>query len=305
VKRDRIINGFDLAVTWVVWGSSYLAVFVVVAPGGFPPMTAGAIRMAVGALVLLAFARTRGSIAIDRAAIAPVAVSGVLGWTVSIGLLLFAETRVSSGYSALVMSAAPLAIVGFEAMRARALPSSGELVGLALGSSGVVMLAWPAFDGTLDPIGVAALLLAALASAAGTLVHRHRVPHGAPLVTAGWEMAAAAIGFAIFAPFERIAEPPRLDAWVALLFLAIGASAIAYASYVRLIERAAPSIATSHAYVNPVVALALGSLFAGERPSLETIGGAALLVAGVAFVLGASQARSRPRSRVRWRRAAG
>jgi drug/metabolite transporter (DMT)-like permease len=131
------------------------------------------------------------------------------------------------------------------------------------------------------------------------------VPHGAPLVTAGWEMAAAAIGFAIFAPFERIEEPPRLDAWVALLFLAIGASAIAYASYVRLVERAAPSIATSHAYVNPVVALALGSLVAGERPSLETIGGAALLVAGVAFVLGASQARSRPRSRVRWRRAAG
>jgi drug/metabolite transporter (DMT)-like permease len=283
-----MIDWMDLAVTWVAWGTSYLAVAVVVAPGGFAPMIAGAIRMAIAAVALLGIASMRGSIALPRGAWPSVAITGLLGWTVSLGLVFFAETRVSSGYAALVMSATPVLIVGFEAIRARALPSAGELAGLGTGTLGMALLAWPALDGTIDPLGAVALFAAAAATAASMLVHRHRVPHGAPLVTAGWEMAIAAFGFGALAlVFGESLGAPRLEAWAALLYLAIAASAVAYASYIRLVERVAPSLVATHAYVNPVVAVALGSIVLGERPSLLTLAGAGLLVAGVALVLDA------------------
>lgn len=278
----------DLAVTWVAWGTSYLAVAVVVAPGGFSPMTAGAVRMAIAALALLAIAKARGSIALPRSAWSSVAITGLLGWTLSLGLVFYAETRVSSGYAALVMSTTPILIVAFDAIRARVLPRAAELAGLAVGTLGVVLLAWPALDGAIDPLGALALFVAAVATAASMLVHRHRVPHGAPLVTAGWEMAIAALGFGLLAlVFGESLGAPRFEAWAALLYLAIAASALAYASYIRLVERVAPSVVATHAYVNPVVAIALGTIVLGERPSWLTLGGAALLVASVAFVVDA------------------
>jgi drug/metabolite transporter (DMT)-like permease len=251
-------------------------------------MLAGAVRMAIAAAALLALASSRGSIALPRSAWPSVAITGLLGWTISLGLVLYAETRVSSGYAALVMSATPLLIVAFEAIRARALPRAGELAGLGAGTLGVALLAWPALDGTIDPLGAIALFGAAVATAASMLVHRHFVPHGAPLVTAGWEMAVAAGAFGVLALVSRESlGAPSLESWAALLYLAIAASALAYASYIRLVERVAPSLVATHAYVNPVVAVVLGSIVLAERPTFLTLAGAALLVAGVAFVLDA------------------
>jgi drug/metabolite transporter (DMT)-like permease len=294
---------FALWVVYIVWGSTYLAIRVVVHPSvgtGLPPLLAASARFVLAGALTLAVTVRRP---------APDGRPDPLGWpqwgacaVVGTALLLggnglvsIAERRVPSGPTAVIIASVPIwaALIAAAAARERVRLRHG--VGLALGFAGVAVLVLGSGSGRLDAFGVGLLLLGSLSWSAGSVWSRTAPMPRRPLVMTGMEMLCGGVACGIVGLANGEAGRVHLAAvpartWWALAYLVVFGSMAAYTAYVWLLANAPLPLVTTYAYVNPLVAVLLGRVLLGERFTWRTAVATVVIVVAVAMIV------SRPRT---------
>lgn len=290
----------NLAIVYLVWGSTYLAIRVAVREAsGFPPFSMGASRVLVAGLLLLGWAMlSRKRIRPTRRELLTLAGSGLLLWTAGNGLVIWAEQRIDSALAALMVGTTPIWAVLMEAALDRRRPSALLMAGLLSGLMGIGLLSAPVLRSGVqaDVLSVAALTLGAASWAAGSVLQT-RNPVDLPLRTSsGYQHLTGGLGFLVLVLLMREPLPrPQPQALVAWGYLVVFGSILAFTSYVNILRRLPMSVATSTAFVNPVIAVILGAALLHEPVTPWTVSGAALVLLAVAGVFRDRQLRRVPR----------
>ena len=214
------------------------------------------------------------------------------------GGVVWAEQRVDSGLAALLISTEPLWIVGLVWMRTgRKRLDWRVMAGLVLGFAGLVMLVRPNGSGSLDLVGAAALVIASLSWAWGSLYGQRAPQAASPLAATGMQMLAGGTWLALASLLTG--EPARFSlaavstrSFVALGYLVVFGAIVAFTAYVWLLRVASPVLVSTYAYVNPVVAVLLGWAVAGEPLTATTVTAAAVILTGVALITSAPAAKA-------------
>ena len=287
-----------LWVVYLVWGSTYLAIRVGVQPThgeGLPPLLMAGMRFTVaGVLMLALFARRPAPDgAPDPLGWKQWGAAAVIGCALLLGgngLVSIAEKRIPSGIAAVLVATVPTWAAVLGAVFRLERVTVRHAVGLALGFAGVAILVVGHGSGRIDAIGVVTVVIAALSWASGSVWALRAPTVRRPLVMTGMEMVCGGIGCAIAglargeaADFHPAAVPAR--SWVALAYLVLFGSMVAYTAYVWLLHNARLSLVTTYTYVNPLVAVALGALILGESLSLRTLLASAAIIVGVALII--------------------
>jgi drug/metabolite transporter (DMT)-like permease len=296
-----------LLIVYVVWGSTYFAIAVMIET--LPPLLAAGIRYGTaGALMLgalAAHARWRRS---DE----PVEQPSRLHWRSAfiIGALLLlggnggvvlAELFIPSGVAAVLVATVPIWLAVFDAALTRRRPSRLVIGGLVAGIIGVAVLLVPVegLDG-INPIGIGLVVMATISWAAGSLYARRAPLPRSGLMGTGMEMLAG--GIVLIAAGSLIGEIGRTDidsfslrSIVALLYLIVFGSLVAFTAYTWLLSNVAVSTVGTYAYVNPIVAVALGAVFLAEPINPRTVIATAIIIgAVVAMVSGRPRGTEEP-----------
>ena len=280
-----------LVAVWVLWGSTYLGILYAVET--IPIFMVGAVRFLLAGLVLYAWAIRRGDRR-DRPTgrhWVAAAVIGAAMLAVGNPAIAWAEQRVTTGVSSLVIATVPLWMALLDRVACGRRLGSSAVAGLVVGFAGAAVLAAPG-SARIDVAGLAVLLLASVSWAAASLYSRRAPLPRRPLVGASMEMIAA--GLLLLVVSVALREPQRIDhvsgrSLVALGYLVVFGSLVGFTAYIWLLRVAPTSLVSTYAYANPVVAVALGWLLASEPIGLRTLLAGAMIVAAVALIV-----RSRP-----------
>ncbi|MBM0276063.1 EamA family transporter [Micromonospora tarensis] len=285
-----------LIVVYLLWGSTYLAIRVAVET--LPPLLSAALRFAVAGLVLAVVLRLRrgpGSLRVDRRQLGSAALVGVLLLAGGNGLVVLAESgppgvAVPSGIAALLVATVPLLVVLLRSATGDR-PPVWTFAGVTLGFVGLVLLVLPAGDSAAVPLlGALTVVAAATSWSLGSFLSgRIRMPAD-PFVATVYEMMAGALVLAVIAAGRgELGEfhPSTVStrSWLALGYLMVAGSLVAFTAYVWLLHNAPISLVATYAYVNPAVAVALGALLVAEPITPQVLLGGAVIVAGVALVV--------------------
>ena len=280
-----------LVVLYIVWGSTYYAMRL--ALSGLPPFLMGSLRFVLAGAVLLGVLRARGAAWPTRREWGSAALVGTLLLALGNGLVGIAEDAgIGSGVAATVLATMPLWAVLFGVLFGER-PSRGELLGLVVGFSGVVVLRW---GGALTaPLGgIVAIACAPAAWALGSVSSRRLpLPKGLMATAAQMLTGGAVMGVLGLAHGERIHAWPQPSALWAWLYLVVLGSLVAFSAYGYLLRTVRPALATSYAYVNPVVALAIGAVLGNEPFGATHAIACGWTLVGVGIVA-ASRARPKP-----------
>jgi len=271
----------SLAVLYLIWGSTYLGIHY--ALESYPPFTLAGLRFLAAGIVLYGFLRLRGFPVPTVGQWRNAAFTSVLLLGLGNGLICLAEQSVGSGVSAVAVASMPLFAALFEGMYG-AWPSRRETLGLVVGFAGVIVLnLGNGLSGSR--LGALALLTAAAAWALGSAWSRRRDMPAGPMNTAA-QMLCGGVVLMFFALLhgEQLPAHPTLRATLAIAYLAVFGSIVAFSAYLYVLDRARPALATSYAYVNPLVAVLLGVLVAGEQVGPLDLAGMAVIVSGVAVI---------------------
>jgi drug/metabolite transporter (DMT)-like permease len=281
-KSDRWLILFALFALYIIWGSTYFAIrFVVV---DIPPFMAGAVRFLLAGGVLFLFLRARGAASPTRAEWLDAAKVGTLLMGGGMGCVMMAQSLgVASSLTAIFPAATPLLVSLFSGLWGQ-WPRSAEWLGLFVGFIGVVLLS---LEGSLRShlAGTLVLAIAPVAWSFGTAWSRHlKLPKG--LMASATEMFTGGIALLVLGLLfgERLTEVPSWSSLAALLYLITFGSLIAYSSFVYLIGRVRPALATSYAYVNPGTAVLLGMGLGNEQLSPFALIALPVILLGVALV---------------------
>lgn len=283
---------------YIVWGTTYLAIRVVVDPDqgvAIPPFAMVALRFAFAGLAMLAlvaiFARDALR-SLTRAQIRDQAIVGLALNVGGLGVTSFGEQTIPSGITALLIALLPIwvAVIGRVVYNDRIAPLS--IVGIVVGIVGVIILISPdAGDAGLDPLGLACILFSPLSWGGGSIWSQRRAATPADArVAVTIQMLAGSVGGAIVATllgewnnvqFSALGN----DVIVALAYLIVVGSLLAYNVYTWLLRVAPFGLVSTYAYVNPVVAVLAGSFILSEPISAQLIAGGAIVVVGVAIMV--------------------
>ncbi len=268
------------AIVCVVWGSTYFAIRI--ALESYAPFYLGALRFLGAGGLVLGYARVVGQPWPSLRHWGSAALTGVLFFVVGNGLINVAERSVSSGLASVLVATMPLWMTVFGRLfGARA--TAREVAGVGLGLLGVVVLNLGG-DLRASPSGAALALLAPLGWALGS-VASGRLPMPSGLQRTGMQMFAG--GAAMLLVSLALREPMTVGSPRALLagaYLVVFGSLLGFTAYAYLLAHTRPAIATSYAYVNPVIAVALGVMLGGERFGVTSAVGAVIILAAVALV---------------------
>jgi len=281
-----------LAAVFVIWGSTYLAIRFAL-EGGFPPFLLGGVRFLIAGSVMYAFLRWRGMSAPTRPQWGNAAVMGVFLLVLGNGMVNLAEKTVSSGMTAVSVASAPLWMGVFAAMRGQQ-PSRMEWVGLGIGFLGVL---WLNAGSSLaaSPVGLVALLVAAIAWSFGSIWSRGRdLP--SPFMASAAQMLCGGVAMCIVGALagERFHGMPTTHGLAAFAYLIVFGSIIGFSAYIWLLHHVRPALAGSYAYVNPAIAVALGAWLAGERFGNHELVAMGVILLGVVAITFAKAARPKP-----------
>jgi drug/metabolite transporter (DMT)-like permease len=277
-----------LATLWLVWGSTYLAVTQLLP--ALPPFVLSALRFLVASPLLAAGAWLSGEPLPSASQLRAAALVGLFLFLGGNGGTVYAQTRIPSGLTAVMVGMVPLWLVLLSALFQRERPGARQIAGLLLGLLGVVGLAAGSDSGRIEPVGVLSVLVATLSWATGSLLARKlALPRSVAWSTSVQMVAGSAgLGLASWLTGQVWAvELPLLDGLGLACFawLVLGGSIAALVAYNWLLRVSSPAVATSYAYVNPVVALWLGWWLGGEELSGWELGCSAGIVAAVVLVL--------------------
>lgn len=277
---NRFLVLLSLLALYIIWGSTYLAMGI--ALKGFPPFLMASVRFLVAGGLLYPIMRLRGTPAPTRKEWIGAIVIGVLLLVGGNGGVAFAEQWVATGLAAVALAAIPLWTALFAGLWGR-WPTRLEWLGLAVGFAGVLMLnvgngVWA------NPIGAVALLLAPIAWALGSAWSRHIALPGGLMSSASQMLAGGAVLLVLSLSLREHAPNLAIgqSLW-AIGFLIVFGSLIAFSAYGYLLRHVRPALATSYAYVNPMVAVGLGILLDGEH--LTPLEAVAIMITLVGVVL--------------------
>ncbi|MFD8013502.1 EamA family transporter [Streptomyces sp. NPDC059762] len=285
-----------LAIVYVVWGSTYLGIRIVV--DTVPPFLASGSRFVVAALLLAAIVAWRhgpAALKVDRRRLGSAALVGLLLILGGNGLVNLAETDIPSGLAALLVAAVPVWVVLLRTVAGER-PGLGGYGGVLLGMAGLAVLTLPGLSGEVGIGGVLIVLVAALLWSLGT-VSSARLPLPAnPFTASVYEMLAggvAGIVVGLIRGEHRGFDPGTVStgSWLALGYLVVFGSLIAFTAYAWLLQSAPVSLAATYAYVNPVVAVLLGALILDEALTWPILLGGAIVVAAVCLIVSTERRR--------------
>ncbi|SNY47962.1 EamA family transporter [Paractinoplanes atraurantiacus] len=271
-----------LLIVYVVWGSTYLAQKVGLE--GVPPLTMNAFRFFVAGALLYAYCRYRKVPHPDRTQWRAGAVLGLL-LPAGTGGAAWAEQWLSSGITALFLASIPLWIVLGRRVVDREKVTWPVALGLAAGFAGVTLLARPQGGG--DAVAIAVALAAALCWGLGTVYAGHAPKPQSALMASATQMLCAGAILTVLSgatgEWERIEVTGRSA--LAVAYLIVFGSLVAYTAYTWLLKNTAPQIAGTYAFVNPVVAVLLGWWILDEPLTVRTILATVVIAAGVALIV--------------------
>jgi len=292
-----------LGIVYVVWGSTYLAIAIAVQT--LPPLLAAGARFAGAGVLLIAFlvARDRWRAA-RRAAVDGSTTSwpSLAAWrTATIagglmllggnGLVMMSERFLPSGIVAIVISTVPIWLALIDSLIQRRAPTRLAIGGLAAGSVGAAILLLPTGGvDNLDPLWLLIVLTAPIWWASGTIVARDGERPSNGLLATGMQMLAG--GGVMFLAGVTIGELAEADpsrfapaSLLALLYLLVVGSLVAYTAYIWLLDHAPTTTVSTYAYVNPVVAVALGTIFLSEPLTPRTLLASAIILGAVIAIV--------------------
>jgi drug/metabolite transporter (DMT)-like permease len=280
-----------LGAIYVIWGSTYLAIRVMVET--VPPALGAGVRFLLAGVVMLAvLAARRGTRAVTASPrqLAGCAVVGILLAAGGNGLVTVAEQDVPSGLAALLVASTPMWIVLYRTLAGDRV-AGGTLAGVGLGFVGVGVLLLPGGRPEHVPLGMALLIVLAAASwgLGSFLAQRVALPDDLLVVT-GWQMlcGGAVMTLAGLAAGEQQGLDPgafSAKSVVAFAYLVLVGSIVAFSCYAWLLRNAPISKVATYAYVNPVIAVVLGAVILSEQVSWATALGSVLIVASVAAIV--------------------
>lgn len=270
-----------LFAVYVIWGSTYLAMRIALET--MPPFLMAGPRFVVAGAGMYAFLRIRGASAPTRQEWVASAKVGFLLLTCGNGAVALAQkSGVTSGVVAVIVSSMPVWAAVFGRFFGDA-PARREWLGLTLGFAGVIVLNLGG-DLKLDPRGLIGLV-APITWALGS-VWGKRLPLPRGLMATATQMICGGAAMLVLAGVtgERFTQVPSLRSLGAMTYLALFGSIVAFSAYTWLLRHARPALATSYAYVNPLVALLLGRFIGGEPLGVTVLAAAAVSLAGVALI---------------------
>lgn len=277
-----------LAAVYLIWSSTYLGMKVALET--FGPMTLGALRFILAGSILYGVHMLRGGHRPTRAELMAALPVGILLFLAGNGFIAIAQKDVTSGVASIVASTTPLwaALLGpFFGERARL----AEWLGIGLGTLGVLVLAVNAELGG-DPVMIAVLLLAPVGWALGSILSR-KMPQAPGFAGPSLQMLAGGFGMAVAALLAGEALPASVsvETWAIFAYLVVFGSLIGFTAFTWLLKNTRPSLALSYSYVNPVIAVFIGALLAGEAVHGTTIVATVILGVAIAVVIRAAVAR--------------
>jgi drug/metabolite transporter (DMT)-like permease len=283
------------ATVYLVWGSTYF--FIKMAIDGFPPLLLGALRFFTAGILLMAWCAFKGEKIFVKRNIIHAAVSGFLLLVVGNGAVIWAEQALPSAMVAIMVSSPPIWFVLLDKPNwATNFKSKSTIAGLVIGFIGVILLFSEQIEGMVGSSsgpsklpGMILLVVGTLGWASGSLYSKHYNTQGSVSVNTAWQMLAAGIVFIPSSFFHHEVQNLQWHAipahsWYALLYLIIFGSIAAFSAYVWLLQvRPATQVGT-YAYVNPVIAVILGVLFANENITLLQVGGLVIILGSVLLI---------------------
>jgi drug/metabolite transporter (DMT)-like permease len=281
-----------LLVIYTVWGSTYLAIRYAVET--IPPFLMAGTRFLVAGAIMYIWRRSAGDPAPSRSQWLRTSVVGLLLLLGGNGLVSLAEQNVASGIAALIIGSVPLWMTTIEALRPGGVrPNYLGIVGLVIGFGGIALLVAPSLltgnPAASHPFGVITLLFAALFWSLGSIYSRHAHLPDSSLLSTGMEMLAGGLGLYLAGTLtgEWHALAPAqitLRSWLSLLYLILFGSMAGFTAYAWLLRSAPVSLVATYAYVNPLVAILLGSLLAQETLTPHVLFSALIIIGSVVLI---------------------
>jgi drug/metabolite transporter (DMT)-like permease len=297
-RRASLVAWGSLLIVWVVWGSTYLSIRI--GDETIPPLVLAAVRYLIAGLIMFPVAwRQAGSAARasgaaryrpSRAEWLGCAVVGILLLGAN-GAVCVGETTVPSGLTALLIATVPLWLLGMDAVLNHARLGLAPVAGLAIGLAGVGLLS--GLDGGragVSASGVVIILCAAAAWALGTIMARRVRTPASPALTSALQLLIGGAVLLVLAAVTGEFGSFRLSgvsdrSWLALGYLIVVGSIVAFSAYVIAVRMLPTATVATYAYVNPVIAVLLGTLILNEPLTPGMLAGGALIVGAVILVV--------------------
>ncbi len=292
----RVVTAFSIV--YLVWGSTYF--FIRLSVAHIPPMLVGCLRFLLAGILMLAWCLFTKETVFSWRVMRPAIVSGVLLLFFGNGALIWSEQYIPSSLAAILLAAGPIWFVVLDKGKWKEnFRSRATIAGLAVGSVGVLLLFWERLTGAPDTaraagtdwsmIALVVLVIGSISWAAGSLYSKYRSAGNSNSVNAGWQMLAAGVCFIPASLISgewshlQLAAVP-LSSWLSIGYLVTMGSLAGYSAFVWLLQVRPATQVSTHAYVNPVVAVLLGVLFAGERLSAIQLLGLIVILASVLLI---------------------
>ncbi len=272
-----------LGAVYVIWGSTYAAIAVAVE--SLPPFLMAGVRWTLAGLLLYGILRLRGVAAPSRKEWRQGVIAGSLLFVGGNGLVCWAEQRLSSGTAAMALATVPLftVVIGWLVYREQR-PDRLTWMGLCFGVGGVGALFGS--HGAVDVGGVVAVLVAALCWACGTLYVRYSTTRSSVFMASATHMVAGGVLMLLVGALRgEIPSAPSHESLAALVYLVAFGSLAGFGAYAWLIKRISSGALATHAFVNPMVAVALGWLLLDEAVSVQTLAASMAIVVSVVLIL--------------------
>ena len=293
-RRSPAAVVLALATVYLVWGSTYLAIRVT--DRTMPPLLMSSVRFLVAGVALYAFA-SRGRARPTAREWGAAAIVGAALLLLGNGGVAWAETRLDSGFAALIVAIIPLWVAVMDRFFFGRRLSRTAVLGLLIGFAGVALLVRP--GGGADALAALTLVVTTSAWAGGSLYARGATLPESPLLAAAMQMLTASVflgvaGLAMGEASDVHASSFATKPVIAFAYLVVVGSLIAFSAYAWLLKNVRISVVATYAFVNPVVAVALGTVFLAEPIAWTTVIAGAAIVVAVVLIVTARPPKPRP-----------
>jgi len=284
------------AIVYLVWGSTYF--FIRLSVAHIPPMLVGVLRYLTAGILLLLWCRLTGKPVFTRDAIGPAFVSGVLLLCGGNGILIWSEQYIPSSLAAILLASGPIWFVVLDKRMWQVnFRSRSTIAGLVMGFAGVLLLfaerlkpaSSPSSMPAMSTLALGILIIGSVSWAAGSLYSKYRSAAVSNSVNAGWQMLLAGLVFVLLSGLSgewkgfEVRQVP-LSSWLAIAYLVTLGSLAGYSAFVWLLQVRPATQVSTHAYVNPVVAVLLGVFFAGEQMTPLQMAGLTIILCSVLMI---------------------
>jgi drug/metabolite transporter (DMT)-like permease len=292
-KHPKALVLSSFAAVYLIWGSTYLAIFMAIKT--IPPFFMAGARFLIAGLILLIYALLKGDQIPDIKSVWKISLAGILMLSVGNAFLAWTEQYLPSGLAAILVATVPLWFVLFDEKQWKFYFSNKQImIGLIVGFAGVILLfagksSADLFNSRIKIISLIVLFVCTIGWTVGSLYSKYQKINGSTLMKVAIQMLAAGVvnffgGLALREQQGFILKNISWQSVGALAYLIVMGSLVAYLAYVWLLSIRPASLVGTYAYVNPVVAVFLGWLIANEHVSIQKIIGLSIIIVGLVIV---------------------